>query len=122
MKQRGKSVTAVDRIVAARDTVSPGSRERRGLIAFMARAVGWDRRARRTKEIASACLNFIVLPNKLPNPAYISQKDKVIPISSSLPENVDSRRRKTVICKSREVKPMIIKGRKVFSRIMMLTL
>jgi hypothetical protein len=62
MKQRGKRVTAVDRIVDTRDTVSPGSRERTGLIAFMARAVGWDRKARRTKETANACLNLIFFP------------------------------------------------------------
>jgi hypothetical protein len=50
------------------------------------------------------------LPVKLPRPTYISQKESVNHISSSLPENVESSRRRTVIWRSIEVKPMRMKG------------
>ena len=115
MKQSGKRTRDVDIIVDASDTVSPGSRERTGLIALMARAVGCERSARKTKESANAYFNLILFPRKLPKPTYISQNDNVIPISSSLPENVERRRRNTVICRSIEVKPMIEKGMNVLS-------
>jgi hypothetical protein len=41
----------------------------------------------------------------------MSQKDRVIPISSSLPENVESRSRRTVIWRSIEVRPMLMTGK-----------
>jgi hypothetical protein len=66
------------------------------------------------KENINACLSRMLLPEKLPRPTYRSQKERVIPISSSFPENVERRRRKTVIWSSKEEKPMKTNGIKLY--------
>lgn len=68
IKQSGRIEIAVDRIVEVRDTISPGSRESAGLIAFMARAVGCARIAIKMKESVKACFIFTLSPVKLPIP------------------------------------------------------
>jgi len=66
------------------------------------------------KEIMNACFSCMRFPEKLPRPTYRSQNESVIPISSSFPEKVARRRRRTVICRSKEEKPMATNGKNLF--------
>lgn len=109
-KQRGKVAIAVVRSVEKRETVSPGTRESKGLMAFMEMTVGMASSAMRTNAATNAPLNLRILPAKLPKPAQSSQKESVIPMSSSFPEKVASSIRRTIIWRSMEEKPMTTKG------------
>jgi hypothetical protein len=109
-KETGRRTIAVESRVEVKEIISPGVNERTGRIAFIARTVGRERSAIKMKESASACLRLIFPPVKLPAPTYRSQNDRVIPISSSFPENVERRRRRTVIWRRIEIKPMMMTG------------
>jgi hypothetical protein len=113
-KETGRRMIAVESRVDVREIISPGAKESAGRIAFIARTVGREMRAIKIKESASACLRLIFPPAKLPAPTYRSQHDRVIPISSSFPEKVERRRRRTVIWRRMEIKPMTITGTRIF--------
>jgi Cys-tRNA synthase (O-phospho-L-seryl-tRNA:Cys-tRNA synthase) len=57
---------------------------------------------------------YFLGPEKLPSPTQISQKERVIPMSSPFPENVERSSRRTVTCKSIEDIPMTMNGIREF--------
>ncbi len=77
---------------------------------LIARIVGIARIETIMNEYAKKSFLFIFRPKKLPSPTVTSQKDRVIPISSSLPEKVERRSRNILIWIRMEEKPIITKG------------
>src|SRR3990172_6797249 len=104
-KQRGKRQRTVVIMVDIRGMVSPNSAPSRGLIRLIDRTAGWDKSPAARKDAPKACLDVILRPAKLPRPTAVSQTEKVMPMSSSLPENTDSSCLRQETCKSTDVSP-----------------
>jgi len=117
IKQSGKRMRAVERTIEYNGTISPGTKDSAGLITLIAKTVGSVRRLISIKERPNPCLMRIFFPAKLPRPTYMSHNERVIPISSSFPENIESNWRRTVICSSIEEKPIKTKVRFILNYI-----